>query len=170
MRRRTIRHITDQILQTKVSTRSIHINHLKSNNVYRLDLHEDTEKNVVTASFEFPGFSKDDVQIDFQNGKLTVSAETKKSEHHDTGYTLNERLHGKFSRTLQLPQGVQVCSFLKISTECLLTTVVAQGEQIKATMENGLLSITFPKTLPELAPKKIAIQTSDTEYESRISI
>jgi hypothetical protein len=47
-----------------------------------LDLHEDTEKNVVTASFEFPGFSKDEVQINFQNGKLTVSAdsETKKSE------------------------------------------------------------------------------------------
>jgi HSP20 family protein len=83
-----------------------------------LDLHEDTEKNVITANFEFPGFSKDEVQINFQNGKLTVSAETtKKSEHTkaDTGFTLNERLHGKFSRTLQLPQGIQVCcSFLNL--------------------------------------------------------
>jgi HSP20 family molecular chaperone IbpA len=87
-----------------------------SNTEYRLDLHEDTEKNVVTATFEFPGFSKDEVQINFQNGKLTVSAETKKSQHNaDTGYTLSERLHGKFSRTLQLPQGVQVCrSFLNL--------------------------------------------------------
>ena len=86
------------------------------NTGYRLDLHEDTEKNVVTATFEFPGFSKDEVQINFQNGKLTVSAETKKSEHNgDTGYTFNERLHGKFSRTLQLPQGIQVCrSFLNL--------------------------------------------------------
>jgi len=111
----------------------------------RLDLHEDAEKNVIIATFEFPGLSKDEVQINFQNGKLTVSAETKttKSEHNaDTGYTLNERLHGKFSRTLQLPQGVQ-------------------NEQIKATMENGLLTVTFPKTLPELAPKKIVIQSSD---------
>ena len=75
-----------------------------------MDVHEDTEKNVVTATFEFPGFSNDDVQINFQNGKLTVSAETKKSEDHaETGYTLRERLHGKFSRTLQLPEGVQVC-------------------------------------------------------------
>ena len=112
MWRRRIR-TPGQILQTKVSTRSI-LYYFHSNTECRLDVHEDTEKNVVTATFEFPGFSKDDVQIDFQNGKLTVSAESKKSNPHDTGYTLNERLHGKFARTLQLPQGVQVChSFLK---------------------------------------------------------
>lgn len=68
-----------------------------------MDLREDTEKNVVTATFEFPGFSKDEVQINFQNGKLIVSA-----EDGNTGYTLNERPHGKFSRTLHLPKGVQV--------------------------------------------------------------
>ena len=77
-----------------------------------MDVHEDTEKNVVTATFEFPGFSNDDVQINFQNGKLTVSAETKKSEDHaETGYTLRERLHNKLSRTLLLPEGVRVCRF-----------------------------------------------------------
>ena len=42
-------------------------------------------------------------------------------------------------------------------------TSVAQGEQIKATLENGLLTLTFPKSLPEVAPKKIFIQTSDKE-------
>jgi HSP20 family protein len=131
-----------------------------------LDLHENTEKNLLTATFEFPGFSKDEVELNFQNGKLTVSAETKKSEDRtDTGYTLHERLHGKFSRTLQLPQGVSVrCSFLKISLDaCRLTHIVSQEEQIKATMENGILTVTFPKALPELAPKKIIIQTSDKE-------
>lgn len=83
------------------------------NNVeYRLDVHENTEKNLVTATFEFPGFSKEDVQLNFQNGKLTVSAETKKSEDHpDTQYHSRERPHGKFSRTLQLPQGVKVRLF-----------------------------------------------------------
>ena len=73
-------------------------------------MHENVEKNVVTATFDFPGYSSDEVQINFQNGKLTVSAETKKSEEHEeTGYTLRERFHGKLSRTLQLPEGVQVC-------------------------------------------------------------
>ena len=76
-------------------------------------MHEDREKNVVTATFELPGFSEDEVQVDFQNGKMTVSAEAKKAEDHaETGYTLRERLHGKLSRTLQLPEGVQVCRSL----------------------------------------------------------
>ena len=76
-------------------------------------MHEDIEKNIVTANIEFPGFSKDEVQINFQNGKLTVSAETKKSqEHAEAGYTLRERVHGKLSRTLQLPEGVKVCRSL----------------------------------------------------------
>ena len=131
-----------------------------------MNLHEDTEKNVVTATFEFPGFSKDEVQINFQNGNLTVSAETKsKSEHNpNIGYTLNERPHGKFSRILKLPQGVQVCrSFLNLCEWMSTDNFVVQDEQIKATMENGLLTVTFPKTLPELAPKKIDIQASDKE-------
>ena len=99
------------VLQTKVSTWHINCFHFfYSDNCYRLDVHEDIEKNVVTATFEFPGFSNDDVQINFQNGKLTVSAETKKSEElAETGYTLRERLHGRLSRTIQLPEGVQVC-------------------------------------------------------------
>ena len=43
----------------------------------------------------------------------------------------------------------------------------AQDEQIKATLKDGVLTVTFPKTLPELAPKKIVIQTSDKEeYET----
>ena len=76
----------------------------------RLDLHENAEKNLITATFEFPGFSKDEIQLDFQDGRLTVSAESKKSEDNaDTGYTLRERIRGKFSRTLQLPRGVRVC-------------------------------------------------------------
>ncbi|KIM41266.1 hypothetical protein M413DRAFT_445303 [Hebeloma cylindrosporum] len=107
----------------------------------RLDLHEDAEKNLVTASFEFPGVSKEDIQIEVANGKLTVSAETKQStEHSEDGYAVRERRFGKFSRTLQLPQGVK-------------------DDEINAAMENGVLTITFPKTASqsELAPKRIAI-------------
>ena len=121
-----------------------------------MDLHEDTEKNLITAVFDFPGVLKEDVQLHFQNGKLTVSAETKKSEEHvDTGFTLRERHLGKLSRTLQLPQGVQVCRCPGINVNW--PYIVEQDEQIKATMENGILTVTFPKILPELLPKKIVI-------------
>jgi HSP20 family protein len=76
---------------------------------FRMDLHEDNEKNLVTASFEFPGLSKEDIQIEVQHKKLTVSAETKEmTEHNYGGYAVRERRFGKFSRTLQLPQGIKV--------------------------------------------------------------
>lgn len=32
-----------------------------------------------------------------------------------------------------------------------------QGEDIKASLDNGVLSVTFPKTTPDQAPKKITI-------------
>ncbi|KAF6747366.1 HSP20-like chaperone, partial [Ephemerocybe angulata] len=54
------------------------------------------------------------------------------------GYAMRERRFGKFSRTLQLPQGLK-------------------EEEVKASMENGVLTVTFPKSTPELAPKKISI-------------
>ena len=77
-----------------------------------MDLHENAEKNTVTATFEFPGLSKEDVQVDVNNGRLTVSAETKKDlEKDEHGYAVKERQYGKFLRTLQLPQGVKVFYF-----------------------------------------------------------
>jgi len=81
-----------------------------------MDLHEDTEKNLVTVSFEFPGISKDDIQIDVQHNKLTVSAETKQpNDYNESGYAVRERRFGKFSRTLQLPQGIKVSSLASLS-------------------------------------------------------
>jgi len=76
-----------------------------------MDLHEDKENNLVTAHFEFPGVSKDEVQIEVHQNRLTVSAEVKQSSDVDeNGYAVRERRYGKFSRTLQLPEGVKVCS------------------------------------------------------------
>ena len=74
-----------------------------------MDLHEDAEKNLVTATFEFPGVKKEDVQVDVHNGRLTVGAETKLAEdREENGYAVRERRYGKWSRTLQLPTGVKV--------------------------------------------------------------
>ncbi|KAF8237894.1 small heat shock protein [Tricholoma matsutake] len=105
----------------------------------RMDLHENSANNSVTATFELPGMQKEGVSIDVHNGRLTVSGETKmSSEHEESGYAVRERKYGKFARTLQLPQGVK-------------------EDEIKASMEDGVLYVTFPKSAPDLAPKKISI-------------
>ena len=104
-----------------------------------MDLHENKETNTVTATFELPGLKKEDVQIDIQDGRLTISAETKiSSEHDQDGYAVRERRFGKLSRTLRLPQGVN-------------------EEDIKASLENGVLAVSFPKSAPETTPRKITI-------------
>jgi HSP20 family protein len=75
----------------------------------RMNLHEDVEGNLVTATFELPGLSKDKVNIDVHNNHLTISGEVaESSELSQGGYKIKERRSGKFSRTLQLPEGTQV--------------------------------------------------------------
>ncbi|KAF9812875.1 hypothetical protein IEO21_05926 [Rhodonia placenta] len=105
----------------------------------RMDLHEDARQNTVTAAFELPGLNKDNVSIDVHNGVLTISGESKFSNDRDeNGYAVRERRYGKFSRAIPLPQGIK-------------------SDDIRASMENGVLTVTFPKTTPETAPKKITI-------------
>ncbi|KAF8961398.1 hypothetical protein BDZ97DRAFT_1921287 [Flammula alnicola] len=92
----------------------------------RMDLHEDSEKNLVTAAFEFPGISKENFHLDIHNGKLTVSAETKAVERTRCA---NAALASSREPSRSL-----------------------KDDEIKASLEVVLLSVTFPKTTPELHP------------------
>jgi len=105
----------------------------------RMDVHEDTAKNIVSATFELPGLKKEDVNIDVHNNLLTISGESKiSSERDEHGYAVRERRYGKFSRSINLPQGMK-------------------PEDIKANLDNGVLTVEFPKTTPEQAAKKITV-------------
>jgi len=105
----------------------------------RMDVHEDAQSNTVTATFELPGLQKEDVNIDVHNNLLSISGETKiSSERDENGYAVRERRYGKFSRSIPLPPGVKT-------------------EEVKASLEDGVLTVTFPKNSPEQAPKKVTI-------------
>lgn len=78
-----------------------------------MDVHEDNEKNLVTATFELPGLTKENVAIDVRNNALTVSGESRVSAERDEhGYAVRERRFGRFSRSIPLPQGINVCGLL----------------------------------------------------------
>ncbi|KAF8582455.1 HSP20-like chaperone [Ramaria rubella] len=105
----------------------------------RMDVHESKQNKEMTATFELPGLKKEDVNIDVHNNRLIVSGQsTLSNELEKEGYAVRERRFGRFSRTLPLPSGIK-------------------PEDIKAKMENGVLSISFPKSSPDNEPKKIAI-------------
>ncbi|GBE77668.1 Heat shock protein [Sparassis crispa] len=106
----------------------------------RMDLHEDTRANTVTVTFELPGLKKEDVDISVQNNMLTVSGEPRlSSEREEGGYSVCERRYGKFSRSLSLPRGIQT-------------------QNIKASMQDGVLTVTYPTTTPEAERRKITVE------------
>ena len=81
----------------------------RSHFLFRMNLHEDQEGNLVTATFELPGLSKDNVKIDVQGGNLTISGSVSdSSEREEHPYVIRERRSGKFSRTIKLPEGTDV--------------------------------------------------------------
>lgn len=89
---------------------------------------------------EIPGMRPDDVEITAENGILTVRGEKRgerKEGDEQSRYHVVERSYGSFSRSFQLPQGLDES---KIEADC----------------ENGILSIHIPKAaLPQ--PRKIQI-------------
>ena len=102
-------------------------------------MHESKENNLITATFELPGLKKEDVTIDLQNNRLIVSGEANFSDQkEENGYVVKERRSGRFSRTVPIPQGTK-------------------PEDIKASMENGVLTVTYPKTTQEQQAKRITI-------------
>lgn len=75
-----------------------------------MDLHEDADKNLMTATFELPGLSKDQVDINVHSGNLIVSGEVSEStEKEEHGYSVRERRTGRFSRSVKLPESTKAC-------------------------------------------------------------
>ncbi len=90
---------------------------------------------------ELPGMKREDVQIEVNDGILTVSGEKQEEKQEDKkGYKKIERSYGKFERSFSLPADID-------------------DKNISAKFENGLLNISIPKS-PEAksAKRKIEIK------------
>jgi HSP20 family protein len=91
----------------------------------------ETEDELVYA-FDLPGIAENEIEVEFEDGGLTVSAERKREQkvENDRFYRF-ERRFGSFSRTIGLPQGVTEDS---IDAECrngVLEVHVRKPEQPK---------------------------------------
>jgi len=104
---------------------------------YPVDIWEDDDNVHVEA--EMPGFKKDEIDITLEQGILNITAERKQTEEQGPeGHHLRERRFSRYQRSFTLP-----------------TSVDESG--CDATLEDGVLHLTFPKT-PEVKPRRIAVK------------
>jgi HSP20 family protein len=122
-----------------------------------VDIDMGTSGHEVIATFELPGVQKQDVHIEVHNSVLTISGE--KSKHKEkigNLYSVHERNYGKFIRSLQLPQNTKVRTFLYIE-RLVLIDHSEQLEDIKASMEDGVLTLVFPNNEHDLPVAKVSV-------------
>lgn len=104
---------------------------------FPLDVHESKDAYVVIASL--PGFNTENINISIEDDVLTITAERAQEEVTEgTNIVLSERRHGKFSRSIRLPQAINV-------------------DAVEANLDAGLLTLSLPKS-PEAQPRLITVK------------
>ena len=104
-----------------------------------MDLVEAEDHFVLKA--DLPGLAEGDVNIEVQDGTLTISGERKaEHEQREKGWYRIERSFGSFSRSLTLPDGVD-------------------ADRIEASFADGVLEVHIPKP-EERKPRRIEISSS----------
>jgi HSP20 family protein len=90
-----------------------------------MDLVEGQDEFVLRA--DLPGVDEADVNVEVEDGVLTISGERKSvRDEHKGGYHRIERASGSFSRSLTLPDGID-------------------ADAVEATFDNGVLEVRVPK-------------------------
>jgi HSP20 family protein len=98
--------------------------------------------NIMENSDEFlidvaaPGMKKEQIKVDYENGRLTISSEMKeeKKEKSKGKYTRREFSYMSFQRSFSIPENL------------------VDGDKIQATYNEGILHINLPKR-EEIRPK-----------------
>ena len=102
----------------------------------KVDIFDDGENFVLSA--DLPGVSKDNLDIDVKDNRLTIKGEKKlENKTEKEGYLRVERSYGVFERTFFLDENID-------------------RENIKAEHKDGVLRLTLPRKQDE-ASKKIEV-------------
>lgn len=89
------------------------------------------------VSVELPGLKKEDIKVDLEKGRLTISGERKfKNEEEGKNYHRVETQYGKFSRSFYLPDTIDEDSILaKYEDGILHISINKSDEKIKKQIE-----------------------------------
>ncbi len=115
----------------------------RESKLMRTDIKEKKDKYIV--DIDLPGYEKEDIKIEVDNGYLIVNAKTNhhKDEKEEGKYVRKERFVGECSRSFYVGEDVK-------------------QEDIKASFRNGTLKIEIPKKdEPKELPEKKYIPIDD---------
>lgn len=112
-----------------------------------MDLYRLADHYVLHA--DLPGVDPGSVDINVENGTLTIKAERSGRSDHDVQWLANERFTGTYMRQLTLGEGIDT-------------------DHIEATYHNGVLTVTLP-VAEKAKSRRIAVTAPDdsTVVESR---
>ena len=99
--------------------------------VMKTDIQE--KDNNYVLDMDLPGYDKEDIKAQLKDGYLTISAQKNTSndeKDEDGNYIRRERYCGKCSRSFYVGDSIK-------------------EEDIKASFNNGILELTFPKEVPQ---------------------
>jgi len=102
-----------------------------------VDIVENAEELLVLA--DMPGIKAEDVDINFENGTLTLHGKVADRQPENTNYLLREYEVGDFHRSFQVSEAID-------------------AEKIYAEYHDGVLTLHLPKT-EAVKPRKIAVKT-----------
>lgn len=107
--------------------------------VPQMDVTESDKEIEITV--ELPGLEEKDLQVNVADNILTITGEKKaEKEEKNKNYRLYERSYGSFSRSIELPAGID-------------------ADAIKASLSNGVLKVTVPKPAPAQV-KKVEVKAA----------
>lgn len=103
-----------------------------------LDLHENEDTFIVTT--ELPGVPADKINVSLDDGVLTITGEVEKvTPAEGTKTLMQERVYGRFTRSIRLP-------------------VAVNSDAVNAHYDHGVLMLTLPKAeaaKPRLIPVRV---------------
>jgi HSP20 family protein len=102
-----------------------------------VDIYE-TDDHEVVLKAELPDLTREDINLTFENGVLTITGERKEEQDvRRESYRRNERHYGSFSRSFTLPNTID-------------------ASRIKAAYKDGVLTVRLPQR-EEAKPKQINV-------------
>ena len=129
----SLREAMDHLLEESLAEKGV-----RGKNEGRLPIDVYTTPSEIVIQAAIPGVPPEEVSVTIESETLTIRCELPEPLEN-VEYIFQERPFGKFSRALTL-------------------NVPVDTDNIKATFNNGLLTLTLPKRAPA-EPKTIKIQT-----------